>query len=98
MAAPLGLDTAGHKGKVSVPAHGCLQKGKETTLKASLVTQMVRNLPEMRETWVRSVGWEDALENGNGNPLQYPGLENSMDRGARRATAHRVTESQRWPQ
>ena len=31
---------------------------------------------------------------GNGNPLQYACLENPMDRGAWRATAHRVTKSQ----
>ena len=31
---------------------------------------------------------------GNGNPLQYSGLENSMDRGAWRATIHGVTNSQ----
>ena len=30
----------------------------------SLVAQMVKNLPAMRETWVRSLGWEDALEEG----------------------------------
>ena len=30
---------------------------------------------------------------GNGNPLQYSGLVNSMDRGAWRATVHEVTES-----
>ena len=30
---------------------------------------------------------------GNGNPLQYSYLENSMDRGAWRATVHRVTKS-----
>ena len=29
---------------------------------------------------------------GNGNPLQYSCLENPMDRGACRATAHTVTE------
>ena len=29
---------------------------------------------------------------GNGNPLQYSCLENPMDRGAWRATVHRVTE------
>ena len=28
----------------------------------SLVSQMVRDLPTMRETWVRSLGWEDPLE------------------------------------
>ena len=31
---------------------------------ASLVAQLVTNLPAMRETWVRSVGWEDPLEKG----------------------------------
>ena len=30
---------------------------------------------------------------GNDNPLQYSGLENSMDRGAWRATVHRVAKS-----
>ena len=25
---------------------------------------MVKNLPAMRETWVRSLGWEDPLEKG----------------------------------
>ena len=35
----------------------------------------------MRETWVQSLGWEDPLEKGvgKGYPLQYSGLENSMD-------------------
>ena len=28
----------------------------------SLVAQMIKNLPTMRETWVRSLGWEDPLE------------------------------------
>ena len=31
---------------------------------------------------------------GHGNPLQYSYLENPMDRGAWRATLHRVTKSQ----
>ena len=31
---------------------------------ASLVPQMVKNLPSMQETWVRSLGWEDPLEKG----------------------------------
>ena len=29
---------------------------------ASLVAQMVKNLPAMWETWVQSLGWEDPLE------------------------------------
>jgi len=31
---------------------------------ASLVAQMVKNLPAMQETRVRSLGWEDPLEKG----------------------------------
>ena len=31
---------------------------------ASLVAQLVKNLPAMRETWVRLLGWEDPLEKG----------------------------------
>jgi len=36
-------------------------------------------LPAIQETWVQSLGWEDPLEKGKANPLQYSGLENSMD-------------------
>ena len=31
---------------------------------ASLVIQLVKNLPAMRETWVQSLTWEDPLEKG----------------------------------
>ena len=31
---------------------------------ASLVAQMVKNLPAMQESWVQTLGWEDALEEG----------------------------------
>ena len=31
---------------------------------ASLVAQLVKNPPAMRETWDRSLGWEDRLEKG----------------------------------
>ena len=34
------------------------------SLRASLVAQMVKNPPAMPETWVRSLGWEDALKKG----------------------------------
>ena len=30
----------------------------------SLVVQMVKNLPAVQETWVRSLGWEDPLAKG----------------------------------
>ena len=38
---------------------------------ASLVAQLVKNLPAMRETWVRSLGWEDSLEKGTVTHLNY---------------------------
>ena len=36
-------------------------------------------MPTMQETHVRFLGHEDPLEKGLGYPLQYSGLENSMD-------------------
>ena len=32
--------------------------------RASLVAQVVKNLPSMQETWFQSLGWEDSLEEG----------------------------------
>ena len=52
-----------------------------------------QNVPAMRETRVGSLGREDSPGESNGNPLQCSGLENPMDTGAWRATAHGVTES-----
>ena len=56
---------------------------------------MVKSLPAS----VGDVGLilirEDPLEKGT-YPLQYSLLENSMDRGARQATVHRVTKSWTW--
>ena len=47
--------------------------------RASLVTQLVKNRPAKWETWVRSLGWEDSPGERKGYPLQYSGLEISMD-------------------
>ena len=62
----------------------------------SLVAQTVKRLPAMRETRVRSLGWEDSPGEGNGNPLQYSCLENSMDGRAWWATVHGVMKSRTW--
>ena len=35
---------------------------------ASHVAQLVKNLPAMRESWVRSLGWKDPLEKGKATP------------------------------
>ena len=54
-----------------------------------------KNLPEIQETQVLSLGWEAPLEGGHGNPQQYSCLEKAMDRGAWQAIVHRVTKSQK---
>ena len=56
---------------------------------------MVKNLPAMQETQVRSLGWEDPVD-GNDYPLQYSCLENLMDRGAWWDIAHGISKS--WTQ
>ena len=60
------------------------------TKKASLVAQMVKNLPAMWETQGLIPGWRRFSGEGHGNPLQYSCLENSMDRGAWQTTVHGV--------
>ena len=42
----------------------CIFVSSHTVLRASLVAQMVKNLPGMRETWVQSLGQKDPLEKG----------------------------------
>ena len=64
------------------------------TPRASLLAQMVKKLPVVRETQVRPWGQEDPTGEGNGYPLYYSGLEDSMDRGAWWAAVHEVTKSQ----
>ena len=50
------------------------------------------NAGEVRD--VRSIpGLGRSPGEGNGNPLQYSGLENPMDRGAWRATVHGVVKT-----
>ena len=52
------------------------------------MAHLVKNPPAVWETWVGSLGWEDPPGEGKGYPLQYSGLENSMD-----YIVHGVTES-----
>ena len=59
-----------------------------------LVAQMVKNLPAMQETQGSIPGLGRSPGEGIGYPLQYPCLENSIERGAWWATVHGVTMSQ----
>ena len=54
---------------------------------------VVKNPPAVQEIRVCSLGGEDPLEEGIGNPLQYSCLENLMDRGVWQATVHGIAQS-----
>ena len=55
---------------------------------------MVKNLPAMQETCVRSLNWEDALEKEMATHSSILAWRIPMDRGAWQTTVHRVTKSQ----
>ena len=61
---------------------------------ASLVAQMVKNWPTMQETWIRSLGLEDPLEEGIAIYSSILAWRIPMDRGAWRATLHGVAKSE----
>ena len=56
------------------------------------MAQKVKNLPAIQETQIQSLGGRSPGK-GNGYPLQYSRLENSMDRGAWRVSIHGVAKS-----
>ena len=55
---------------------------------------MVKNLPANAGDSGLIPGWERSPGEGNGSPLQYSCLENSIDRRALLATVHGVAKSQ----
>ena len=54
---------------------------------------VVKNLPTSAEDVGSIPGSGRSPGGGHGNPLQYSGPENPMDRGAWQATVHEVTKS-----
>ena len=78
---PIWLQTAGFQPWFTIFCLGCV---------ASLVAQLVKNLPVMQEPWVQVLGLGRVPGEGNGNSLQYSCLENPTDRGAWRARVHGV--------
>ena len=68
--------------------------GQDRLTWASLVAWMVKNLPAMQETWVRSLGQEDPLEEGMATHSSILAWRIPTDRGAWRATVHGVSQSQ----
>ena len=59
---------------------------------ASLVAQMVKSLPAMRETWVQSLGWEDPVEEGMVTNSSILSWRIPTDRGAWQAIVDGVVE------
>ena len=64
-----------------------------TDSQASLVAQTAKSPPATPEIWVQSLDQEDSPAVGNGNPLEYSCLENSMDRGVWQAAVRGVAKS-----
>ena len=60
---------------------------------ASLVSQMVKNLSAMQETWVQSLGWEDPLEEGMATHSSILVVEAPWTEEPGRLTVHGVAES-----
>ena len=60
------------------------------------MAQTVKNLPALQETWVRSLSWEDPLEEGMSTHSSILAWRILMDRGAGCATVHGVAKS--WTQ
>ena len=58
------------------------------------MAQMVKNLPMMWDTWVRSQDWEDFLEEGKATHSSILAWRIPVDRGTLQATDHEVTKSQ----
>ena len=63
---------------------------------ASLVAQIVKNLPAMWETWARSLVWENPLEEGMATHSSILSWRIPTDREAWRATFHGIAESWTW--
>ena len=60
----------------------------------SLVSQMVKNLPAVWETWVQSLGWEDPLEESMATHSSILAWRIPMDKEAWWTTVHGVMKSQ----
>ena len=54
--------------------------------------QMIKNPPALWENWIRSLGWEDPLEEGMASDSSILAWRIPMDRGAWWATVHGVAQ------
>ena len=87
----LGPETRSHMPQLRF----CMQQLRPST-DFGEVAQMLKNLPAIRETWVRLLGWEDPLEEGMATHSSSLAWRIPMDRGAWWATVHGVAKNQTW--
>ena len=64
--------------------------------RASLITQLVKNLPEMWESWIWFLGWEDPLEEGMETHSTILAWRIPMDRGTWQTIVHGIEKSRPW--
>ena len=65
-----------------------------TIKSASRGVEMIKNLPEVQETWVQSLRWEDPLEKGMATHSSILGWRIPVGRGAWQASVHGVSKTQ----
>ena len=70
------------KGVVTIKGYAVQYNSHYEWLWASWVAQLVKNLPAMQETWIKSLGLEDPLEEGKATHSSILAWRIPMDRGA----------------
>ena len=77
--------------KVDSLLKNCFGNTRKCAVQASLVAQLVKNLPAVQETWLGKIRWR-----GNGYPLRYSCLGNPrrLTKGIGGLPVHGVEESQ----
>ena len=66
---------------------------RQKSIMASQVALVVKNMPAVQETQVRSPGWEDSLEEGVATHSSIFAWRIRMDRGNWQVAVHWVTKS-----
>ena len=68
--------------------------GRQEAQSKKMVTQLVKNLPAMRDTWIQSLGWEDPLGKGMTTLFSILAWRIPMDRSPPGSSVHGAVKSQ----
>ena len=80
-------------GSLEEPGLGRKLGGPCTWETSSLVAQLIKNLPAMQESWVRSLGWEDPLEEEMATHSSTPLPGEFHEQRSWAVTVHGIAES-----